>query len=443
MLRLPKLNAAAVAGTKRGRGSEFSRISCAAMCLSLATPAAAQTHPSSDITALRAEIEALRDEQRRAAERISQLEAALDAVQQAPAPPAAVVATSPTALAAPAPTSSPLDVSGDVRLRYEANFGDEDARGRNRGVLRARLRASYALQPWLTVGAQLTTGDADDPNSTDITLSNFDDDLQVSLDQAYAQISRGGLNILAAKMPQPFLRTDLVWDGDVSPQGVSAAYRIPLPGSAALKATGLYFLIDESVAGPDSDMIGMQIGVETAPGALWRAELVAGYYDYSLRNVAGADAGDFRSNLIGPDGRYLSDFDMGEGIAALTYQGLGPRWPIRLVGDYVKNLGAVAGDTGFQVDLAVGRASVVGDWRFGYGYAEAGVDAVLAAFSHDNTAIATNYIQHSFALDYVLRKSLILNATLYHYRPKDPLYSGSNDPHDWLNRVRLNLLMNF
>ena len=55
-------------------------------------------------------------------------------------------------------------------------------------------------------------------------------------------------------MPQPFVRTELVWDGDVSPQGVSAAYTFPIGDSGAkLKANALYFLVDESVAGPNSD----------------------------------------------------------------------------------------------------------------------------------------------------------------------------------------------
>ncbi|MBK6718380.1 MAG: hypothetical protein IPG62_00525 [Sphingomonadales bacterium] len=42
------------------------------------------------------------------------------------------------------------------------------------------------------------------------------------------------------------------------------------------------------------------------------------------------------------------------------------------------------------------------DWRFGCGYAETGVDAVLAAFSHDNTDLATNYRQHTLLVDYVV-----------------------------------------
>lgn len=437
-------------------------VSLAALALVSFASSAAWAQSPDALAELRQQVEALRAEQQQSSRRIAELEAALAraaAAGQAAAPlattaappapansPAAVSGTAPTPVAvaaASSPTPSKLQLSGDVRLRYESNFGDNDARNRDRGVLRARLRAAYAVNKWLTIGGQLATGDPDDPNSTDITLSNFDDDLQVSLDQVYARATFGNLQLHGGKMPQPFVRTDLVWDSDVSPEGLSAAYKVPLGHGASLKATGLYFLVDESVAGPDSSMIGGQLGFETAAAAQWKFELAAAYYDYSLRSVAGGDAGDFRSNLFA-NGRYLSDFNMLDIIGAVTWQGMSENWPVRLVGDYVKNFGAVTSqDTGYGVDLLVGRASRKGDWRFGYGYAVAETDAVLAAFSHDNTNIATNYMQHSLSADYMLSPNVMLNAVFYHYKPKSPVNAGPNDPNDWIDRLRLNFLVNF
>ncbi|WP_380876101.1 hypothetical protein ACFB49_07310 [Sphingomonas sp. DBB INV C78] len=421
----------------------FTRLSL--LAATALTSGIAHAQAADPVAELSQQVEALRADQQQSAKRIADLEAALARANAQPVPSTAVAAAPP---AAPAPSfaSAPsrLQINGDVRVRYESNFGDKDARDRDRGVLRARLRANYAINNWLTVGGQLSTGDPDDPNSADITLGNFDDDLQISLDQAWMRATFGNLQIHAGKMPQPFARTELVWDGDVSPQGLSASYRVPLDGGALVKATGLYFLVDESVAGPNSDMIGGQLSIETDPHAPLRAELAVGYYDYSLRSMAGGDVGDFRSNVI-VNGRYLSDFDLFDVIGAVTWNGLGERWPIRLTGDYVKNFGAAPGigDQGFGVDLLAGRIVKPGDWRIGYGYAEAGTDAVLAAFSQDNTNIGTNYLQHTLSVDYVLVPNLILNATYYHYRPKDASQAGLNDPRDWLDRLRLNLLANF
>ena len=131
-------------------------------------------------------------------------------------------------------------------------------------------------------------------------------------------------------------------------------------------------------------------------------------------------------------------------IGSVTFKGLGERWPVTIAGDYVHNYGAsVDADTGYSADLAVGRASTPGDWRFGYGYAQTEVDAVFAAFSHDNLGIATNYRLHTLSIDYVPMPHTGLNLTWYHYRPLDAAYAGSSTPGDWLDRVRLNLMVDF
>ncbi len=445
----------------RRQPDHFAFLTAALIGAGMMPHGAAAQEVSPDIAALRQEVGALKAELARSAQRIEQLEAALGRLaaptpsQTAPsqttssqaAPAAAALpprAGQATAAAEPAsPLPSRLTVGGDLRVRYESNFGDKDARNRDRGVLRARLRAAYAVNDWLTIGGQLVTGDPDDPNSSDTTLSGFFDDLDVSLDQAYARMTFGDLTVTAGKIPQPFVRTELVWDGDVNPQGVAATYRWPLAGDSSLRATAMYALVDEAAAGRDSSMIGAQIAADFRPAPQWRLELAAAYYDYRLGSTAGADAGDFRGNVV-IDGAYVSDFDLLDVIGAVTYDGFGARWPVRMVVDYVHNVGArVPGDSGLGVDLFVGRSLHAGDFRLGYGYAEAGVDAVLAAFSQDNTSIATNYRQHTLLVDYMVTDNVALNVTFYRYKPKNGAFAGGNDPHDWLNRLRVNLLANF
>lgn len=414
-------------------------------------PALGQASETELVAELRAEIEWLKAEQATQQAETQRLEARLNALEMslvAAGQAGAVATNSQTAAvisAAPATQGDKrLQLSSDFRLRYEGNFGDADARDWDRGVLRARFRASYAVNDWLTVGGELATGDADDPNSTDVTLSNFDDDLDASLSQAYVKVDLGNLDLWGGKFPLPFARTELVWDGDVNPQGVGGVYRLPLASGSSIRLSSLYFLVDQSVAGTDSSMVGNQLTFEGPLTNSLRLEASAGYYDYSLSGLAGADTGDFRSNLIGLDGRYVSDFNLLDGILALTYTGAGDRWPLRLSGEYVSNRGArTSGDTGYSIDLSAGRVSDRGDWRFSYGYSVAEVDAVLAAFSHDNTSIATNYRQHSVSIAYGLFRNTILDATMYRYRPYDADFAGTNDPDDWLDRLRLNFLVNF
>lgn len=427
-------------------------------CIVPMTPVLAQKSPASaELLRLRMSLDALKAEQRQTTLKIMAIENALASMEVAsegretysgddmPERPAIKPESfaQPSILAARSDEiEQKLDISGDLRLRYEINSGDKAALDRHRQTLRARLRASYAATDWLTVGAQIVTGEPNDPNSTDVTLSNFDDDFEVSLDQAYATLTFGKASLTGGKFALPFSRTDMVWDGDVSPQGASAVYETSV-GDSDLKASSLYFVIDESVAGNNSRMFGGQgqVRFNAAPGLSFEAAL--GYYDYRLNTLSGADSGDFRGNLVS-GGRYVSDFNLLDAIAAVNWSGFDEKWPIRLVGDYVKNYGAaVDDDSGYNVEIIAGRSGHSGDWRLSYGYSDVGVDAVLAAFSQDNTNISTNYRQHSFGLDYSLANKVTLQGLYYKYRRKIDIYAGSIIADDWINRFRVNFLVGF
>lgn len=394
--------------------------------LVLTMPAAAQTAQE-----LRNEIQALRAEQARIDELSRALAAKLAALEAR------------TGASGTAPSSEParLAVSGDVRLRSQGDYAD-GARDRESAQVRARLGATYKVNETVTVGARLVTGDPDDPNSSDVQLSNFDDDLQFALDLAYVQLDLGDLDLFGGKIPQPFTRTDLVWDGDVNPQGVSAIYQRSLGGGAVLRANGLFFIVDEDAVAADSTMAGAQLGYDFAVSDSLKVDLSVGYYDYTLGGVVGGDPGDFRSNLRNADGSYRSDFDLADAIAGATWSGLGGRWPVRVVGDYVHNFGAInSQDTGYGVDLSVGRTSQPRDWRVTYGYSVAEQESVLAAFSHDNIALATGYQLHALTFDYVPMPKTLVSAIWYHYKPYEPLGTGAFA--EWIERIRVAFTVSF
>lgn len=425
--------------------SSFALFSIFAFSVAASQPAIAQVS-GDDIKELRSQLESLRAQQQQTNDKINQIEAALNRVAGTPesAPP------TETAMASkPVPTfigsggvDKRLDISGDFRVRYESNFSKGRVNDRDRTVLRARLRATYAVTDWLTAGGQLATGDFDDPKNVDITLGNFDNKLRVSLDQAYLRANSGNAEIYAGKIPQTYVNTDLVWAPDFNPQGFSASYKAQLGDAASLKATALYHIVDEAVAGPDSRMIGGQVTLEAAPTSQFSLQLSGAYYDYRLRSTAGGSPNDFRSNLFA-NGRYLSDFDLLDVIGSATFTGLGERWPVRVVADYVHNFGAInSDDTGFAADIIFGRTANRGEFSFGGGYAVAETDAVFAAFSQDNIELATNYRLYSGYVDYAIRSNLILNATLYRYRVKDAPIGGIV-PNPWLNRFRVNLVAKF
>jgi Putative porin len=273
------------------------------------------------------------------------------------------VATAALPYGAAAQGSSEVRALQQERLDLRAEQAKVDARME---ALQVRLDALTGAHMPDAAAGQLCC-DPDDPNSSDVTLSNFDDDLQVSLDQAWLKATFGPVEIIGGKVPQLVIHTDMVWDGDVNPEGLSAAYKIKLGSTASLFATGLSFIIDESITGPDSRMIGGQIGGDAAVNQALKFGASVAYYDYSLKTIAGADAGDVRLNRFA-NGRYLSDFNLLDIIGSANWTGLGARWPLHITANYVHNLGATTdADTEILLTASAGRLAKPGDWRISYG----------------------------------------------------------------------------
>lgn len=128
----------------------------------------------------------------------------------------------------------------------------------------------------------------------------------------------------------------------------------------------------------------------------------------------------------------------------MGYSGLPDGWPLQIVGNHVRNLGAAApGDSAWSLDFSLGELAGPGDWRVGYGYAVAETDAVLAAFSQGNTTYATNYREHTVTVDYAPLDNTFLNLTGYLYRRDDFLLADQPGDNDWVSRLRLNLSFQF
>lgn len=337
---------------------------------------------------------------------------------------------------------SDIKFYSDFRLRYENTTNRDNMDARNREVVRFRAGLTKKISELFNFGARLATGSSDDPNTADVTLGNFVNDLEISLDRLYLELNHQHFFLTGGKFGNPFLRTDLVWDGDVNPQGVAGSYTSSGSKKVISKLTSIYSIIDEQSIAPDSYMVGGQIEFSIHPAPDLSLTLAGAYYDYTIRSLRNADAGDTRSNYLTPDGTaYISDFDLFDAIVMVEYRGLGERYPIRFVGDYVKNLGAEVGeDEGFSLDLYIGRSSEKKDARFRYGYSEAETDAVLAAFSNDNITIPTNYKQHTLTIDYCIYSNMTLNLTWYLYKNK---LATDPDNNDYISRLRLNAVVKF
>ncbi|MDT4956023.1 MAG: hypothetical protein QOJ02_4161 [Acidobacteriota bacterium] len=142
-----------------------------------------------------------------------------------------------------------ISFSGDIRLRYESQYGQSNAlaNGDNPAILgnelsprqRFRVRTRLALRGQLgetlrgqtnkefSWGIRLATGSFADSLSTNQTLTDFYNRKAFGLDQAYIMWtprSLPNLHLQGGKFDVPWLRTEMTIDNDLQVEGFSQAY---------------------------------------------------------------------------------------------------------------------------------------------------------------------------------------------------------------------------
>jgi Putative porin len=379
-----------------------------------------------------------------------------------PAAPASPNGTSPPDSPPPPPPPPPPAqdflhdwvFSGDFRVRYEDTTKQKVGAvpgildPRHRMVIRFRSGLTKKITNQVDFGVRLSSGARGDPNTTDITLGDFGDKIEVSLDRVYLGWTAHNLAVSAGRIINPLVRTELVWDDDINFPGFAATYTVPKTKKVVPKITGMYSIVDEQSTSPDSYMVGGQGQVRFQPGKVWNLTVSTGYYDYTIKSLTRADSGDTLSNHLNETRTaYISDFNLLNATAIADYRVLGDRWPLRVSFDFVRNLGtrgvAEGEDEGKWLEMAIGRATARKDTRYRYGFARLETDAVLAAFTNDNTTFATNYLQHTFIAEYVASPVVSFNATWYVFRRDQvDVGPGTGPAFDkkYVSRLRLNVL---
>ena len=142
-----------------------------------------------------------------------------------------------------------LTFGGDLRLRYESFYGQQNALAssdnpnalgnplstRQRLRLRARLGVRGKITDEFEWGLRLATGSFADMISTNQTLTDFFTRKPFALDQAYITYkpkALPGFQVQAGKFETPWTRTELTWDNDISTEGLSESYARAFKNSA-------------------------------------------------------------------------------------------------------------------------------------------------------------------------------------------------------------------
>lgn len=314
--------------------------------------------------------------------------------------------------------------SGDLRYRHEF-FDRPGRRDRSRHRIRARLQMHAKPSEDLDVVFRLASGSSPDPVSTNQTLTDAFSSKNLWLDLAYFDWhpeTLGGLHILGGKMKNPFVPpggSDLMWDGDLNPEGLGLAYSAALSETAKVFARGGGFWVGENSGGADNLLYAAQAGIEADVADGVTLTVGGSYFDYT--NIEGQtvffDAEDsFGNTAVANDAGeldYAEDFRIVEAFAALSLDAGGT--PLTLYGDYVRNLAADGdADTGWLAGVKFGKAKKPGTWELFYNYRRLEADAVVGALSDsDSWGGGTDGRGHKFGGAIAVSKTAKIAAALF------------------------------
>lgn len=298
-----------------------------------------------------------------------------------------------------------IKLKGDIRTRYQGQWED-GAVDRHRGRIRYRLGIIGTPTDGLEVGAGLASGSSD-LRSTNQSFDTTFSTKGINLDYAYAQYKfNNNLMAVAGKFKRGsylWRTTDLMWDGDINPEGFSLNYTNNNDLGTTFVNSGVWVLEENSGSDEDPFMVFGQLGQKFTIGEISGA--IAGtYYDFSDINALG----DIVTDGTNTDFNFDSFSFSGElGIKDFIVKGSS----MGIFADLVFNTDTDSPeDTGY----AVGFKAAKGKWGFKYIYADLEENAwpdILP--DSDRFDGLTGIDGHEFILEYDLLKNVTLGMDYY------------------------------
>jgi len=401
---------------------------------------------------------------------------------------------------------------GDLRVRGEG-FYQHDLHARTRVRLRGRLGLTVNGSDEISGTVRLATGDPNDPISTNQTVQNTFTRKPVNLDWMYLRLRpsttlglRPGLiDISIGKFGVNVYRvSELIWDDDVSPEGMTATFTVYERREGMLRTLrlrGLGWVLDEVANGSDANVWGGQAVAEMALSGVGTWSVAASDFNYQhldavarkfLNQFTDAPANtkpnaNFNSSLANSNGVvfdqrtrrfiYKNNFNLVHGGTEVDFRDpLGVGVPGGMFADAVWNSAADGHNVGTYAGIGFGRAGgdyyhdVLknrGDWGVVYTYAWIERDSVLSIFSYSDinefssTASqpggsrptqkgATNLMAHIVRVDYEVLSNVQLTGRVHLINALDrqasviaPAYTSKLQGNPTLARVQLDLVLKF
>ncbi|MGD9015665.1 MAG: putative porin [Candidatus Omnitrophota bacterium] len=340
---------------------------------------------------------------------------------------------------------------GDIRVRFQ-NEDRTNAVDRNRGRVRFRWGLTAKPTDSLEATFRIASGSAEQTS----TNQSFEEAFQTKylwLDQAYATwtpFAKHDLKLIGGKMANPFYKKgDVMWDGDITPEGVAFNYTLPLEKTTGIEGmetflTAGFFPIgdEESTSDPGQDeatLVGTQLGLGWNLPNKGKVKMALAYYDF--HNVKGKNLSGEISDVYNPDtntqdgsGNLIYDYNIINYHAETTLPWklnvLGAELPVSLYTEIANNIADnVSKDSAYLFGVKLGKAKEKGSWELGYNYREIEDDAVMDIFGDsDFHGGGTNGKGHKLGWKYAFTDKSTFGVTYFNTKQEN----GSKDHHDTL-----------
>ncbi|MGQ9810419.1 MAG: putative porin [bacterium] len=324
-------------------------------------------------------------------------------------------------------------LKGDIRLRHQYKHERKDIyKDSNVGRLRLRLGMEAKVNDKIRAGIVVATNSGGDPRSTNITFGDknggYSTKMEIRLDNAYTKYMPtpwlnlvGGKMLLSEALWEP---TDLVWDTDITPEGVVIGLnkKVGSNASAFMNSGGLFGTANKS-GNPDPVMMYL---VQTGLSYKFndRLSLKGALALYEWANIKGeaypTDSW-YKSSNTKSNSAWAYDYRVVNPALEFSiiepFRGVGLNVEkLKLYGEYVSNLPVSENDTGYSLGIKLGHDKVqkLADWQVEYIYAMLEKDAVLDTTpDSDRYHGKTGMRSHEGAITFGLSKNASLRIDAY------------------------------
>lgn len=357
-------------------------------------------------------------------------------------------------------------LNGDVRGRYdgiympdlEPGLEDSSARGtfldRHRFRYRLRFGAVAVMKENFEAGFRLTSSEprnvgspitdtqGGDPISGNTSFGDNGSKKFVYIDLAYGRwyaMNTPDFSVTATvgKMENPFVVSEMMFDGDYTPEGAALNIGYNINDAQSLKLNIGGFMLDES-GGRNGDpyFVGSQLRHDGAWTPKWATTAGVGVFVLSNTHALSDTAvPNVQRGNTRVGGNLVEDFTTWYADAAVTYNldrapMYNAAFPIRVGGEYLRNEAADNYNKGYAAGVTFGKAGKKGLWEVSYKWKELQGDVwyeefvdsdfgavYQAAYTPIGTSTGyltgTNLRGHVIRAQYSLSDSFTLAGTVY------------------------------